>query len=338
MARSLVTGAAGFIGSHVCRALIDLGHDVVAVDDLSGGFVENVPGEAQFIEGTVTNEDFVQEVFDDGPFDHVYHLAAYAAEGLSHFIRRFNYTNNVIGSVNLINQAIRHDVSRFVFTSSIAVYGENQLPMTEELVPSPEDPYGIAKHAVELDLAAAHRQFGLEYTIFRPHNVYGEHQNIGDRYRNVVGIFMNQLMRSEPLTIFGDGSQTRAFSYIDDVAPVIARSVDMPEAANQIFNIGADQPSSVLHLAHVVARAFDADPEILFLPERNEVLHAYASHDKVRSVFDLSDPTPLEIGIDRMADWARSAGPRPTQEFGGVEVSRGLPPSWEGTVKGARET
>ncbi len=234
--------------------------------------------------------------------------------------------------MNLINESVKRDVKRFVFTSSIAVYGANQLPMTEDLVPQPEDPYGVAKYAVEMDLAAARRQFGLDYTIFRPHNVYGEHQNIGDKYRNVVGIFMNQIMSGQPLTIFGDGTQTRAFSYIDDVAPAIASCVDIPDTVSETYNIGADQPHSVLHLAHVVSSEFGIEPQITFLPERNEVLHAYASHDKVRSMFELDDPTPLEMGIGRMADWARAVGPRRTKEFEGVEVWKNFPAGWESAV------
>ena len=244
MPTSLVTGAAGFVGSHVAKQLVAAGHDVIALDDLSGGFTDNVPEGAKFVQGSVTDHALLASMFDDINFDYVYHLAAYAAEGLSHFIRRFNYTNNVIGSINLINEAVRHDIKRFVFTSSIAVYGEGQLPMTEDLVPSPEDPYGVAKFAVELDLRAAHEMFGLEYTVFRPHNVYGEHQNVGDKYRNVVGIFMNQLMQGQPLTVFGDGMQTRAFSYIDDVAPIIAVSPEVEKTAGEVFNIGADRPPS----------------------------------------------------------------------------------------------
>ena len=125
----------------------------------------------------------------------MYHLGAYAAEGLSHFIRSYNYRTNLEASVNLINQAVLHDAARFVFASSIAVYGAGQVPMSEHMTPSPEDPYGISKYAVELDLAAAHKMFGLEYTVFRPHNVYGERQNIADRYRNVIGIFMNSVLQ-----------------------------------------------------------------------------------------------------------------------------------------------
>jgi UDP-glucose 4-epimerase len=333
MTRSLVTGAAGFIGSHVAKALLSGGHDVVAMDDLSGGFADNVPEAAEFIEGSVVDNDLVAALFDRHSFDYVFHLAAYAAEGLSHYIRRFNYRNNVLGSVNLINQAVLHDVQRFIFTSSIAVYGENQLPMTEELVPQPEDPYGIAKYAVELDLEAAYRQFGLEYTIFRPHNVYGEHQNIGDKYRNVVGIFMNQIMRGQPLSIFGDGSQTRAFSYIDDVAPVMVECIAIPESVGQVFNIGADRAYSVNELAHVVCATMGAEPNIVYLPARNEVLHAYASHDKVRSMFDVGEPTPLEVGIGRMANWAFAVGARATSEFDDVEIWKDFPEGWMDSVR-----
>ena len=334
MPRSLVTGAAGFIGSHVARHCIALGHDVVAVDDLSGGYTDNVPLGVEFREGSVTDTAFVDALFADARYDFVYHLAAYAAEGLSHFIRRFNYTNNVIGSMNLINAAVNNGAKRFVFTSSIAVYGSNQLPMTEELVPMPEDPYGIAKYAVELDLRAARQMFGLEYTIFRPHNVYGENQNIGDRYRNVVGIFMNRVMQNEPMPVFGDGTQSRAFSYIDDVAPVIARSVDVPGAANQVFNVGADQPTSVLDLAEIVAAAFGVEPVVEHLPARHEVLHAFSSHEKAARVFGDLEPVPLEQGIGRMAEWARAHGPRKTKPFTGVEVRENFPEGWRGDVQG----
>src|ERR1700756_3093645 len=195
---SLVTGGAGFMGAHVAECLIRDGHRVVVLDDLSGGFVSNLPSGAMFVQGSILNHKLVDQIFAEYTFDYVYHLAAYAAEGLSHFIKRFNYSNNLIGSVNLINASINHNVKCFVFTSSIAVYGAGQSPMTEAMIPVPEDSYGIAKLAVEQELRVSHEMFGLDYVIFRPHNVYGERQNIGDRYRNVVGIFMNQLLQNEP--------------------------------------------------------------------------------------------------------------------------------------------
>jgi UDP-glucose 4-epimerase len=329
-ARSLITGGAGFIGSHVVRHCLALGHEVVVLDDLSGGFRDQVPPEACFIQGSVTDVALVARLFARHRFDYVYHLAAYAAEGLSHFIRRFNYETNVVGSVNLINEAVKQEVRLFVFASSIAVYGTNQLPMTEDLPPQPEDPYGIGKYAVELDLRAAHEMFGLDYIVFRPHNVYGEHQNLGDPYRNVLGIFMNQILGGRPLTIFGDGSQSRAFSYIDDVAPYIARAVELPAARNEVINIGGDTPHTVKHLAEVVAAAFGQKPAIVYLPARREVLHAYPGHEKARRLFQLPAPISLEAGVSRMAAWARRVGARAGRRFENIEVSKNLPPSWAG--------
>jgi len=328
MLTSLVTGGAGFIGSHVAKHCVQLGHKVVVLDDLSGGFVDQVPEGAVFVEGSILDVGLLERLFNEHKFDYVYHLAAYAAEGLSHFIRRFNYTNNVIGSVNLINESVKHEVKCFVFTSSIAVYGAGHVPMREDMVPQPEDPYGIAKYAVELDLQSAHRQFGLPYIVFRPHNVYGEHQNIGDRYRNVIGIFMNQIMSGQALTIFGDGTQTRAFSYIDDVAPHIARSVDVPAARQQTINIGADTPYSVLLLAEIVGQAFGVKPSITHLAPRNEVLHAFSDHARATSLFGAMTPVGLEDGISRMAAWVRTVGARQSQSFSGIEIERGLPASW----------
>lgn len=330
MAEVLVTGGAGFIGAHVTDYLILQGYEVVVLDDLSGGFEENVNTKAIFIKGSINDENLVAQLFAEHRFEYVYHLAAYAAEGLSHFIRRFNYNSNLVGSINLINESIKHKVKCFVFTSSIAVYGAGQLPMLEDTTPVPEDPYGISKYAVELDLKAAHEMFGLNYIIFRPHNVYGEYQNIGDRYRNVIGIFINQLMQGKSLTIFGDGSQTRAFSYIQDVAPYIANSVNIPEAYNQVFNIGADQDYSVKELAETIQQVMGIDGEIRYMDARNEVLHAYADHRKAKEIFDIREGTfvSLKEGVDKMVNWATKVGVRESSRFGNIEILEKLPPLW----------
>jgi len=327
-ARSLVTGGAGFIGSHVADELIAMGHDVVVLDDLSGGFAENVNPRAEFVQGSVTDAGLVYSLYERKSFDYVFHLAAYAAEGLSHFIRRFNYTNNLVGSVTLLNAAVRYGCRCFVFTSSIAVYGSGQVPMHEDMKPDPEDPYGIAKYAVEMDLHVARRMFGLDYVILRPHNVYGERQNIGDRYRNVIGIFMTQVMQGLPCTIFGDGTQTRAFSHIADVAPVIARSVTIPEAYGEVFNVGADTPYTVADLAEKVQEAMGKHTGVRYLQARDEVLHAHSIHDKARRVLGYSPAISLQDGLARMAAWAWKTGPRSSAKFQGIEVERGLPASW----------
>ena len=328
MALSLVTGGAGFIGSHVTAELLRKGHTVVVLDDLSGGHQSNIPEGAYFEQGSILDEAKIQALFVKHTFDYVFHLAAYAAEGLSHFIKRFNYQNNLIGSINLINASVNYLVKCFVFTSSIAVYGSVPPPMTEETIPQPEDPYGIAKYAVERELKISNEMFGLNYMIFRPHNVYGKHQNIGDRYRNVIGIFMNQIMQGQPLTIFGDGLQTRAFTYIDDVAPVIANAIDVPDAYNQVFNVGADIPYTVNELAKAVMQAMGVQAEVIHLSPRNEVLHAYSDHSKVCRVFGDRALTSLEDGLNRMAAWAKVIGARQSKRFESIEILRNLPSSW----------
>jgi UDP-glucose 4-epimerase len=326
---TLVTGGAGFMGSHVAEHLLKVGHDVVILDDLSGGFTDNLPNGAEFVEGSILDQKLLRSLFERHRFDYVYHLAAYAAEGLSPFIRNYNYSNNLIGSTNVINQCVLFKSKRLVFTSSIAVYGSNQVPMTEELIPQPEDPYGIAKYAVELDLKCAKDLFNLEYTIFRPHNVYGSNQNIGDRYRNVIGIFMNQIMQGQPLTIFGTGEQKRAFSYIDDVAIPMIQCLELPKTSGEIFNVGADIPYSINELTEEVMKAMDKKVEINKLDARHEVLNAYSDHSKVKNFFpNLPKPVSLSEGISKMANWAKDHGPKPTKPFTNIEIEEKLPPIW----------
>jgi UDP-glucose 4-epimerase len=325
---SLVTGGAGFIGSHVAEHLVRSGHEVIVLDDFSGGFKENVPAGSTFVQGSILDVPRLTDLFARHRFKYVYHLAAYAAEGLSHFIKRFNYNNNLIGSVNLINAAVNFEVESFIFTSSIAVYGAGQTPMTEDLVPQPEDSYGIAKLAVEQELKASHEMFGLNYIIFRPHNVYGERQNIADRYRNVVGIFMNQLLKGEPMTIFGDGEQQRAFTHINDIAPTIAECTKFSAARNQVFNVGADVPFTVNQLAKVIAGALELEPKVKHFPPRNEVTLAFSDHSKAERVFGNRSKTALDDGIGRMAQWVKANGTREACVFENIEILKNLPPSW----------
>jgi UDP-glucose 4-epimerase len=325
----LISGAAGFIGSHVCRRCINLGMDVVALDDLSGGFIENIPQKAKFIKLSILDYEQLKLLFKEEKFDYVYHLAAYAAEGLSHFIRRFNYNNNLIGSINLINLSVLYHIKCFVFTSSIAVYGFAQVPMIEEIIPIPTDPYGISKYGVELDIKTASEMFGLNYIIFRPHNVYGENQNVSDKYRNVIGIFMNQILKGESLTVFGDGKQKRAFSYIDDVAPIIAESTLNKSAYGEVFNIGGETPYTINELIDAISDSMNITPKINYLPERKETKIAYSDHSKIKKYFNITETTPLKIGVDKMAKWAYEFRCKPTKNFDNIEIPYNLPKNWE---------
>ena len=236
--RHLVTGGAGFIGSHLARRLLEEGHEVIVIDNLSGGWFENVPKGVELISMDLVTMD-LEMLFRGWKPTHVWHLAAYAAEGLSHWVREHNVKNNWLASTRLINVAIKYGVERFTFTSSMAVYGSQTPPFVEAMRLQPEDPYGIAKFSVEQDLAAAGKVFGLPYVIFRPHNVYGPNQNIGDPYRNVVGIFMRKALQGDPITVFGDGFQTRAFSYISDIIDPMVASLHKPiDTEGETFNIG----------------------------------------------------------------------------------------------------
>lgn len=328
----LVTGGAGFLGSHLSEALLARGHAVTILDDLSGGFERNVPTGARFVPGSVNNYALVNFLCRQERYKAIYHLAAYAAEGLSHFIRRFNYTNNVVGSANVINAAVEFGVRKLVFTSSIAVYGHGLAPFDEGQVPHPIDPYGVAKYAVELDLRAASVMWpNFDYTIFRPHNIYGPRQHIGDKYRNVVGIFMNQLLKNEPLTIFGAGNQTRAFSYVTDVlGPMIDVLSCDKKFYRGVYNIGGAVPYSINQLAEAVVRVANRhnDLKINYLPERNEVKDAYCSHELLECDFGSQPQTDLETGLRVMWDWARRLGPQAPLETPAVEMPLGLPPSW----------
>jgi len=330
--KAIVTGGAGFIGSHVARILIERGHEVLVIDDLSGGFRENVPRNARFVQASINGN--LQPVVDGFQPQYVYHLAAYAAEGLSHHIPSFNYTNNLNGTAKVLAAAYRAGVTHFVFTSSIAAYGHphSAEPFREDDHSVPADPYGVAKLACEHHIRAFRDYYGgPDFTVFRPHNVYGPGQNISDPFRNVVGIFMARALRGEPLPLFGNGSQTRSFSYVHSVAACIASAPFVAAAKNEIFNVGGDQPTSVRDLAHAIGRVLDVPVQLQFLPERKEVKHAHSSHEKLRRVFEKeSEDLPLEDGLQRMAAYVRShAIPPVTPCPSALEIEDGLPPSWQ---------
>lgn len=328
----LVTGAAGFIGSHVAEFCANkLGFVTVAADDLSGGFKRNIPEGVQFVQVDLQDSAAVEELFKThGPFDYVYHLAAYAAEGLSHFIRNFNYQNNLVASVNIVNNAVRsRTVKCVVFTSSIAAFGSQEvLPYREEMTQKPEDPYGISKHAFELDLLTMKEMFGIDFVSFYPHNVYGPRQNIADKFRNAVGIFMNQILHDQPMTIFGSGNQTRGFSYISDVAPLIGMGPELPRARNENFFVGTDDYTSVYNLSVLTAAAMGVPHNVNLLAARHEVIDAYASHDKLRCFFNPPKPTPLREGLKTTADYVNRLGKFEPTGFQKIEVWDHMPDSW----------
>ena len=301
-----VTGCAGLLGANYTRHLLANGHEVIGIDDLSGGYKAFVTkGEKfSFVKLNLERRKKIVELFEEHKPEVLVHFAAYAAEGLSPFIRNYNYRNNLICSANLINECIKHD-TKFIFTSSMAVYGEQEPPFTEDKRPQPIDPYGIAKYAVECDLKLAHEQFGLRYNIVRPHNVLGIYQNIWDKYRNVIGIFIRKTLNGQPILVYGDGEQTRAFSDIKYYMEPFDRL--LTEYDGETFNIGADKYFTLNEVAEAVQKVgkkYGYEVPIEHGEPRHEVKHAYCDHTKAKSMLQFSDGTNLEELIESMFVWA----------------------------------
>lgn len=302
----LITGIAGLIGSHFSRHLLYKGYEVIGIDNFSGGYKENLPEGVKCSNIDLADLSQVDKFFSEERPSFVCHFAAYAAECLSPFIRSFNYTNNLISSTNLITSSINYDVEKFIFTSSMAVYGEdNEPPFKEDMQPKPIDPYGIAKYAVEMDLKQAQDQFGLKYNIIRPHNVIGVYQNIWDKYRNVIGIWIRQAMSGGNITVYGDGLQRRAFSDMKYLNEPVEKLLSGFEG--EIFNLGSDHEITILEAAKIlkkVAEKYGYSPDIVHLEPRHEVKYAFSSHDKAKKLLGFNDETDLEQSMDEMFSWA----------------------------------
>jgi len=325
----LITGVAGLLGANFSRHLLSKGYKVVGIDDLSGGYEESVPRDVTFYKQDLVNRKAIDGIFNKEKPDYVFHFAAYAAEGLSPFIRNYNYTNNVLASANVINACINNDVKKVIFTSSMAVYGIGDPPFTEEQLPTPEDPYGIAKYAVEMDLKLAHEMFGLKYSIVRPHNVVGLYQNIWDRYRNVIGIWIRKALNNEPLSIFGDGTQVRAFSDIKYYMEPFEKL--MTSHDSEIFNIGADKYYTINEAADAVitvAKELGINATKVHLEKRNEVHTAYCDHTKAHKLLGFNDDTNLHDMIMKMFKWAQEQPERPmkTMEY---EIEKNMYSFWK---------
>jgi UDP-glucose 4-epimerase len=329
MTTSLVTGGAGFIGSHLTTYLLDRGHTVVVLDDLSGGRRGNVDPRAELVVGSVAEPADVESVFTEHQVDRIYHFAAFTAQVISHFAKRLNYDANVRGSINLINAAVRHGVSTLVFASSVAVYGDLPSPMREADPAAPVDSYGLGKLTVERELEITRQYFGLNYVAFRIFNVYGERQLLADPYRNAVGIFVNQVMRGEPLSVYGSGDQVRAFTYVSDIIPVMADAPDVPVATGQIFNVGSTRLSSLNDLAEAVRIAMGVPRyPIAHVPARDEVSVVYTDTARAREVFGDWADTALSDGLARTVKWATELGPQELSTWIDLELGSDRLPEW----------
>jgi UDP-glucose 4-epimerase len=331
----LITGACGLLGSRVAKYIIENkeGYNLILLDDFSGGIKENINfiknyKNIKFYDYNLKEEEKVNLIFKENQIDYVYHFAAYAAEGLSPFIRNYNYTNNLLASVNIINNCIKYNITRLVFTSSMAVYGKNKTPYSEDLNPNPIDPYGVAKYAVEMDIAIAGEQHNLDWCIIRPHNVYGINQNIWDKYRNVLGIWMYQSISNLPMTIYGDGLQTRSFSYIDDCLEPLWLSLISKEASKQIINLGSTEHITILEASKIVS-SITNNNNIIHLEERHEIKEAIPSYQKSIDILKYKQITTLEQGLKNMWEWASEQPIKKRKEWDVFELNKNIYSYWK---------
>lgn len=327
----LITGVAGLLGSRLADYIIENHPDaeVIGIDDLSGGYFENInPKMTEFRRVNLVNGD-IDSCFYDHNFDYVYHFAAYAAEGLSPFIRSYNYQNNLVATSRIVNCCIRHNVKRLMFTSTLAVYGHQDGNMFDESqIPSPIDPYGVAKFGCEMDIQIAGEQHGLDWCIIRPHNVYGVNQNIWDKYRNVLGIWMYQHLINEPMTIFGDGTQTRAFSYIDDSLEPLWKASQDERASKQIINLGGTKEHSI-NEANEILREVVGGGEVKYFEGRHEVKHSIPTWEKSVELLDFEHKTDLKEGLTKMWEWAQKQPIRERFVWPSYELDKGIYSFWK---------
>lgn len=332
----LITGVAGLLGSRLADWIIENKGDeyqVIGVDDLSGGFEENIHPDVKFWQMDLVNHP-IENIFEAHKIDYVYHFAAYAAEGLSPFIRGYNYDNNLKATARLVNECIKADVKRLVFTSTLAVYGHGYGGIFDEKQQqAPIDPYGVAKYACEMDIQIAGEQHNLDWCIIRPHNVYGIKQNIWDKYRNVLGIWMFQHLNGQPMTIFGDGNQTRAFSYIDDSLEPLWNAAIKPEASKEIINLGGIEETSILEasvaLKNVIGKDTGKRPQTVFMEARHEVKHSIPTYQKSVDILGFEHKTNLEAGLTEMWKWAKQQPMRERFVWPSYELEKGIYSFWK---------
>lgn len=323
----LITGVAGLIGSRLSDWIIEnTDYEVIGVDDLSGGYEENIHEEVIFYKQDVA--DGIEKIFETHNPEYVYHMAAYAAEGLSPFIRKYNYRNNLLATAEVINNCIKYNTTRLVFTSTLAVYGKGTPPFHENDDLQPIDPYGVAKYAAEMDIQIAGEQHGLDWCIIRPHNVYGTKQNLWDKYRNVLGIWMYQYINNMPLSIFGTGEQMRAFSYIDNCLEPLWKAAILPEASNEIINLGGIKEYTINEISDVLMEVM-AGGEKVYLEARHEVKYAYPTYQKSIDILGYKEVISLKQGLKNMWEWAQMQPNRKRFFWEEYELEKGIYEYWK---------
>lgn len=332
--RILVTGAGGFIGSHIANRLRDQGYkNVFSVDDLSGGFLENLKDSSRFTELDLRDKRKTFLYIKKIKPEIVFHLAADATEGRSQFTPQSCIERNLNVYLNVLIPAINNGVRKIILTSSMSVYGSQKPPFNEKMQRKPDDIYGVVKSTMEQSTEILSKVHGFKYIIVRPHNVYGQNQNLSDPYRNVVAIFINCLLNNKNFYIYGKGDQKRAFTHIDDVVPYIIESAFLKKAENQIFNVGPTEEYSINYLAKIVLKNFFPDRKIPghlapeYLPARPlEVENAWCTVGKAQKILGYKTTVSIEEGVKRMIEWAKAKGPQKFEYLDSLEIENATTP------------
>lgn len=313
----LITGSAGFMGSHLYDQLENNGFSVFGVDDLSGGFLRNVSNKETFKKLDLRDRKKTAKYVEGLKPDIIFHLAADATEGRSQFTPFSAIDRNLVAYINLLVPAIKNGLKKMILASSMSVYGAQKPPFSEELIMQPEDVYGSAKTSIEVTTRVLSNVHGFKYVIIRPHNVYGTRQNLSDPYRNVMGIFLNRLLHNKSFYIYGDGEQKRAFSYVDDVIPPMINAAFNKKCEGKTMNIGGDNPFTLNQLAKIILEEFFERKDIpkeftpKHLPDRpQEVKYAYSNHDLAKKLMGFKPKTSLRDGLKEMIKWAKKMGPQ----------------------------
>ena len=333
MSNVLITGVAGLLGSRMAEWILDnTEYSVIGIDNLQGGYLENIDSRVKFYKRDLA-ENSIEDIFKKYSIDYVFHFAAYAAEGLSPFIRKFNWKNNALSTADVINCCITYNVKRLVYTSSMSVYGDGvkNERFYETNIPDPQDPYAISKYACEMDIISASKTHNLDYCIIRPHNVYGINQNIWDRYRNVLGIWMLQRLNNKPMTIYGDGEQMRAFSYIDDCLRPMWLAATKEQASKQIINLGGIKEYTINEAANILLEII-GDYTIEHLEPRYEVKYAVPSWEKSVEILEYNETVDLKKGLYNMWEWAKKQPHREQQIWKEYEIDKNLYSYWKNNV------
>ena len=325
----LVTGVAGFLGSHLAENLANKKHRVVGIDNMMGGYKDNVPKNIQFINGDCCDLNQMNKIMED--VDVVYHCAATAHEGLSVFSPFEITKNNYLASVSVFSAAVSKKVKRIIFCSSMARYGNQQTPFHENMPPKPIDPYAIAKVAAENVLINLCDLNNIEWIIAVPHNIIGPRQKYDDPFRNVVSIMINRMLQKKSPIIYGDGKQKRCFSYIDDCLSCLLPMMDQKNLNKQVINIGPDEEFVTINqVSEICSNITGSNLKPIYRKDRpREVKHATCSADKARKLLNYKTKTSLYDGVLKTYEYIKKRGSKPFNYYINLEIENELTPhSW----------